>query len=41
MIQNVTYTSFSIYCRGVGMVHYEMVDLGGGTIRADLKRTNF
>jgi hypothetical protein len=34
--QNVTYTTYWIYCRGVGLVHYELVDLGGGTIRAEL-----
>jgi len=41
VIQNVSYTSYWIYCRGVGLVKYEMVDLAGGTIRADLLHTNF
>ncbi|MEO8699677.1 MAG: hypothetical protein ABI867_06520 [Kofleriaceae bacterium] len=35
--QNVSYTSYWIYCRGVGLVAYEMIDLGGGTIKADLR----
>ena len=35
--QNVSYTSYWIYCRGVGLVKYEIIDLGGGTIRADLR----
>lgn len=39
--QNVSYTTYWIYCRGVGLVRYEMIDLGGGTIRADLKSTSF
>ncbi len=36
--QLVSYTSYWIYCRGAGLVRYEMVDLGGGTIRAELVR---
>jgi hypothetical protein len=39
--QNVSYTSYWIYCRGVGLVRYEMIDLGGGTIRAELRGTSF
>jgi hypothetical protein len=39
--QNVSYTTYWIYCRGVGLVKYEMIDLGGGTIRADLRSTSF
>jgi hypothetical protein len=39
--QNVSYTSYWIYCRGVGMVFSEMIDLGGGTIRTDLVSTSF
>ncbi|NVB77717.1 MAG: hypothetical protein HOV81_04920 [Kofleriaceae bacterium] len=39
--QNVSYTTYWIYCRGTGLVRYEMVDLGGGTIRADLRDTSF
>ena len=39
--QQVSYTSYWIYCRAVGLVHYEMVDLAGGTIRADLTSTSF
>jgi hypothetical protein len=35
--QNVSYTTYWIYCRGTGLVRYEMIDLGGGTIRADLR----
>jgi hypothetical protein len=35
--QNVSYTSYWIYCRGVGLVKYEIIDLGGGTIRAELR----
>ena len=41
VIQNVSYTSYWIFCRGVGLVKYEMVDLAGGTIRADLTGTSF
>ena len=39
--QNVTYTSYWIYCRGIGLVKYEIIDLGGGTIRATLQSKNF
>ena len=39
--QQVAYASSWIYCRGVGLVKYEMIDLAGGTIVADLVRTNF
>ena len=39
--QNVSYTSYWIYCRGVGLVRYEMIDLGGGTIRAELRGKSF
>jgi hypothetical protein len=39
--QNVSYTTYWIYCRGVGLVRYEMIDLGGGTIRADLRAKSF
>jgi hypothetical protein len=39
--QEVTYTTYWIYCRGVGLVHYELVDLAGGTIRAELVDTSF
>jgi hypothetical protein len=41
VIQNVSYTSYWIYCRGVGLVTFEMIDLAGGTIRADLRATSF
>lgn len=41
VIQGVSYTSYWIYCRGVGLVSYEMIDLGGGTIRAELRATSF
>ncbi|HEU0035542.1 MAG TPA: hypothetical protein VFQ53_33255 [Kofleriaceae bacterium] len=41
VIQNVSYKSEWIYCRGVGLVAYEMVDLAGGTIRAELVSTSF
>lgn len=41
VIQNVTYTSYWIYCEGVGLVFSEMIDLGGGTIRAELRSTSF
>lgn len=34
--QQVSYTSYWIYCRGAGLVRYEMVDLAGGTIKAEL-----
>jgi hypothetical protein len=39
--QDVSYTSYWIYCRGVGLVQYEMIDLAGGTIRADLRAKSF
>ncbi len=39
--QNVSYTSYWVYCRGVGLVRYEIVDLAGGTIRAELRGKNF
>jgi hypothetical protein len=39
--QNVAYTSYWIYCRGIGLVKYEMVDLAGGKIRAELHATSF
>ena len=39
--QQVAYESSWIYCRAVGLVKYEMIDLAGGTIVADLVRTNF
>lgn len=39
--QNVSYTTYWIYCRGVGLVRYEMIDLGGGTIRAELRAKSF
>jgi hypothetical protein len=39
--QDVSYTSYWIYCRGVGLVKYEIVDLAGGTIRAELQAKNF
>lgn len=39
--QNVSYTSYWVYCRGVGLVTYEMIDLGGGTIRAELRSKSF
>jgi len=39
--QNVSYTSYWIYCRGVGLVKYEIIDLGGGTIRAELQSKSF
>jgi hypothetical protein len=38
VVQDVSYTSTWTYCRGVGLVRYEMIDLGGGTIRAELTR---
>jgi hypothetical protein len=37
VVQDVSYTSTWTYCRGVGLVRYEMIDLGGGTIRAELR----
>lgn len=39
--QNVSYTSYWIHCEGVGLVHAEMIDLGGGVIRARLVEQNF
>jgi len=39
--QNVSYTTYWIYCRAVGLVRYEMIDLGGGTIRAELTAKSF
>jgi hypothetical protein len=39
--QEVSYTTYWIYCRGVGLVRYELVDLAGGTIRAELVDTSF
>jgi hypothetical protein len=39
--QNVSYTTYWVYCRGVGLVTYDLVDLAGGTIHADLTSTNF
>jgi hypothetical protein len=39
--QEVSYTSYWIYCRSVGLVRYEMIDLGGGTIRAELRSKSF
>ena len=41
IVQEVSYTSHWIYCRGVGLVTFEMIDLGGGTIHADLRATSF
>jgi hypothetical protein len=41
VVQEVSYTSHWTYCRGVGLVRFEMIDLGGGTIRADLRSTTF
>ncbi len=37
VVQEVSYTSRWTYCRGVGLVRFEMIDLGGGTIRAELQ----
>lgn len=37
VVQDVSYTSTWTYCRGVGLVRFEMIDLGGGTIRAELQ----
>jgi hypothetical protein len=39
--QNVSYTTYWIYCRGVGLVRYELIDLAAGTIRADLRGKSF
>jgi len=39
--QQVSYTSYWIYCRGVGLVTYEIIDLAGGTIRAELQSKSF
>ncbi len=39
--QQVQYTTYWIYCRSVGLVKYEMIDLAGGTIRAELTGTSF
>jgi hypothetical protein len=39
--QNVAYTSYWIYCRRIGLVRYEIVDLAGGTIRAELRAYSF
>jgi hypothetical protein len=39
--QNVSYTTYWIYCRGVGLVEYDMIDLAGGTIHAVLQGTSF
>ena len=39
--QNVSYTTYWIYCRGVGLTKYEMIDLAGGTIKAELKSKSF
>jgi hypothetical protein len=41
VVQNVSYTSYWIHCEGVGLVFAEMIDLGGGVIRAKLVDTNF
>lgn len=41
VVQNVSYTSYWIHCEGVGLVHAEMIDLGGGVIRAKLADTSF
>lgn len=35
--QQVSYTTYWVYCRGKGLVRYEMVDLAGGTIKAELQ----
>ncbi len=37
VIQEVSYTSTWTYCRGVGLTKFELIDLGGGTIRATLR----
>jgi hypothetical protein len=39
--QQVSYTSYWIYCRGVGLVTFDLVDLGGGTIHAELASKSF
>lgn len=39
--QQVSYTSYWIYCRGIGLVTYEIVDLAGGTIHAELQSKSF
>jgi hypothetical protein len=39
--QNVTYTAYSIYCRGVGMVRNYSQDLNGGGWDAQLTSKNF
>ena len=39
--QQVSYTTYWIYCRGTGLVKYEMIDLAGGTIKAELTGTSF
>ena len=39
--QQVSYTTYWIYCRGTGLVRYELVDLAGGTIRAELSSKSF
>jgi len=39
--QNVSYTTYWIYCRGVGLVEYDLVDLAGGTIHAELESKSF
>ena len=36
VVQEVAYTSRWTYCRGVGLVRFELVDLAGGTINASL-----
>lgn len=41
VVQEVSYTSTWTYCRGVGLVTYDMVDLGGGVIHAELRSTSF
>jgi hypothetical protein len=41
VVQNVSYTSYWIHCEGIGLVHSEMIDLGGGVIRARLVSTSF
>ncbi len=37
VVQEVSYTSNWTYCRGIGLTRFEMIDLGGGTIRATLR----
>ncbi|HEY4177925.1 MAG TPA: hypothetical protein VGM90_13855 [Kofleriaceae bacterium] len=39
--QDVSYTSYWIYCRAVGLVRYETIDPAGGTMLVELSRTNF